>query len=163
MQEQVCKTGDVYYVMNRKEFFVFFLQKRRISTILCRLCQKDDCYNCNRFNYIREQLEKNHFFEADPEQLRQPILWQVFEDFSKKSNNFDKNTYKFRIYIKRKVFSKFLVKKYDFINDKIIETFSFFLVCRKIMSNHQYEVFSPLSYDDFNKKKKIVQPFDYYS
>ena len=46
---------------------------------------------------------------------------------------------------------------------KLLKFLVFFLVCRKIMSNHQYEVFSPLSYDDFNKKKKIVQPFDYYS
>ena len=110
--------------MKRQELLVFFLQKRRINTILCGRCQKDDCYICNRFNYIREQLEKKHFFEADPGWPRQPILWQVFDDFSKKSNNFDKNTYKFRIYIERKVFSKFLVKKYDFINDKIIEIFN---------------------------------------
>ena len=126
MQEKVCKTGDVYYIMNRQELFGFFLQKRRINTILCGRCQKDDCYNCNRFNYIREQLEKNHFFEADPGWRSQLILWQIFDDFSKKSNKFDKNIYKFRIYIERKVFSKFLVKKYDFINDKIIEIFSIF-------------------------------------
>ena len=126
MQEKVCKTGDVYYIMNRQELFGFFLQKRRINTILCGRCQKYDCYNCNRFNYIREQLEENHFFEADPGWPSQLILWQVFDDFSKKSNKFDKNIYKFRIYIERKVFSKFLVKKYDFINDKIIEIFSFF-------------------------------------
>ena len=111
MQEKVYKTGDVYYIMNRQELFGFFLQKRRINTILCGHCQKDNCYNCNRFNHIREQLEKTHFFEADPGWPRQSISWQVFDDFSKKSNNFDKNTYKFRIYIERKVFSKILVKK----------------------------------------------------
>ena len=125
MQQKICSKGE-YYIMNRQELLGFFLQKRRINTILYGRCQKDDCYNCNRFNYIREQLEKNHFFEADPGWRSQLILWQVFDDFSKKSNKFDKNIYKFRIYIERKVFSKFLVKKYDFINDKIIESFSFF-------------------------------------
>ena len=69
-------------------------------------------------------MKKKFFFEADPGWQRQLILWQVFDDSSKKSNNFDKNIYKFRIYIERKVFSKFLVKKYDFINDKIIEIFN---------------------------------------
>ena len=65
MQEKVCKkSGDVYYIMNRQELLGFFLQKRRNNTILCGRCQKDDCYNCNRFNYIREQLEKKIFFRS---------------------------------------------------------------------------------------------------
>ena len=49
-------------IMNRQELLGFFLQKKRINTILCGRCQKDDCCNCNKFNYIREQLEKNAFF-----------------------------------------------------------------------------------------------------
>ena len=52
MQEKVYKTGDVYYIMNRQELLGFFVQKRRTNTILCGRCQKDDCYDCNRFNYI---------------------------------------------------------------------------------------------------------------
>ena len=46
-----------------------------------------------------------------------------FGDFIKKPNNLDENIYKFRIYIEKTVLSNFLVKKYDFINDKIIEIF----------------------------------------
>ena len=55
---------------------------------------------------------------------RQPVLWQVFEDFRKSSNNVDKNTYKFKIYIEKTVISNFLVKKFDFKNDEIIEIFN---------------------------------------
>ena len=67
-------------------------------------------------------MEKNAFF-GKQDWLRQPILWQVFDDFIKKPNNLDENIYKFRIYIEKTVLSNFLVKKYDFINDKIIEIF----------------------------------------
>ena len=55
-------------------------------------------------------MEKNAFFERQ-DWLRQPILWQIFDDFSKKPNNLDKNTYRFRIYIEKTVLSDFLVKK----------------------------------------------------
>ena len=123
MQEKVYKTGDVYYIMNRQELLGFFLQKRRINTILCGRCQKDDCCNCNRFKYVREQLEKKNAFFEKQDWPHQPILWQVFDDFIKKPNNLDENIYKFRIYIEKTVLSNFLVKKYDFINDKIIEIF----------------------------------------
>ena len=116
MQQKICSKGE-YYIMNRQELLGFFLQKKRINTILCGRCQKDDCCNCNRFNYIREQLEKNAFFEKQ-DWLRQPISWQVFDDFIKKPNSLDE-----RIYIEKTVLSNFLVKKYDFINDKIIEIF----------------------------------------
>ena len=128
MQEKVCKKrGDIYYIMNRKELFGFFLQKRRNYTILCGRCV--DCYNCNRFNYIREQLEKNAFFERQygPKSepwLRQAILWQVFDNFLKEPNNLDKNRYKFRIYIHKTVLSNFSARRYDFKNDKIIEIFN---------------------------------------
>ena len=64
MQKKVCKKrGDVYYIMNRRELFGFFLQKRRNYRILCGQSQKVDCYSCNSFNYIREELEKNAFFK----------------------------------------------------------------------------------------------------
>ena len=62
------------------------------------------------------------FFEKQ-DWLRQPILWHVFDDFIKKQNNLDENIYKFRIHIEKTVLSNFLVKRYDFINDKIIEIF----------------------------------------
>ena len=128
MQQKICSKGE-YYIMNRQELLGFFLQKKRINTILCGRCRKDDCCNCNKFNYIREQLEKNAFFErqygpkSEPWPC-QPILWQVFDDFLKEPNNLDKNTYKFRIYIHKTVLSNFLVKRYDFKNDKIIEIFN---------------------------------------
>ena len=127
MQQKVCPVRGEYFVMNRQELLGFFLQKRRNNTILCKNCKK--CYNCNRFEYIKEQLEKNAFFERqlDPKQEpwpRQPVLWQVFEDFKKSSNNVDKNTYKFKIYIEKTVISNFLVKKFDFKNDEIIEIFN---------------------------------------
>ena len=123
MQQKICLKGE-YYIMNRQKLLGFFLQKRRINTILCGRCQKDDCCNCNRFKYIREKLEKNAFFEKQ-DWPRQPLLWQVFDDFIKKPNNLDENIYKFRIYIEKTVLSKFLVKKYDFINDEIIELFEY--------------------------------------
>ena len=126
MQQKVCPVRGEYFVMNRQELLGFFLQKRRNNTILCKNCKK--CYNCNRFEYIKEQLEKNAFFERQlgPKQepwSRQPVLWQVF-DFKKTSNKFDKNTYKFKIYIEKTVISNFLVKKFDFKNDEIIEIFN---------------------------------------
>ena len=52
------------------------------------------------------------------------MLWQVFEDLKKSLNKFDKNTYKFKIYIEKTVISNFLVKKFDFKNDEIIEIFN---------------------------------------
>ena len=129
MQPKVCPRRGENFVMNRQELLGFFLQKRRINTIFCGECQKDECYNCKRFYYIRNQLEKNAFFEKQigPKSEpwpHQPILWQVFDNFLKEPNNLDKNTYKFRIYIHKTVSSNFLVKRYDFKNDKIIEIFN---------------------------------------
>ena len=95
MQQKVCPRRGEYFVMNRNELLGFFFQKRRINTILCGRCQKDDCYDCNRFNFIREQLEKNSFFEKQigpKKESRQPVLWQVFDDFNKKPNQLDTNT-----------------------------------------------------------------------
>ena len=124
MPQKVCPVRGEYFVMNRQELLGFFLQKRRNNTILCKNCKK--CYNCNRFEYIKEQLEKNAFFERQlgPKQEpwpHQPVLWQVFNDLKKTSNKFDKNTYKFKIYIEKTVISNFLIKKYNLINNSIIE------------------------------------------
>ena len=69
--------------------------------------------------YIREQLEKSTYFEAQ-DWPRQPILWQVFDKFDKPPNC-QKNIYRLRIYIERTVKSNSFVKKNDFENDKIIE------------------------------------------
>ena len=116
MQQKVCPRRGEYFVMNRNELLgCFFFQKRRINTILCERCQKGDCYDCNRFNFIRKQIEKNTFFEKQigPKKepwLRQPVLWQDFDDFNKRPNQLDKNTYRFRIFIE-KGFIKFFNKK----------------------------------------------------
>ena len=69
--------------------------------------------------YIREQLEKSTYFEAQ-DWPRQPILWQVFDKFDKPPNC-QKNIYRLQIYIERTVKSNSFVKKNDFENDKIIE------------------------------------------
>ena len=126
MQQKVCQRRGEFFIMNLQELLGFFLKEKRNNTILCGNCKKEDCYNCNRFEYIKEQLEKNAFFERQlgPKQEpwpRQPVLWQVFNDFKKTSNKFDKNTYKFKIYIEKTVISNFLIKKYNFINNSIIE------------------------------------------
>ena len=109
MQQKVCQCCGEFFIMNRQELLGFFLQEKKNNTILCGNCKKEDCYNCNRFEYIKEQLEKNAFFERQlgPKQEpwpRQPVLWQVFNDFKKTS-----------------VISNFLIKKYNFINNSIIE------------------------------------------
>ena len=39
-------SNGVYHILNRQELLVFFIQKRRINTILCNCCKKEDCYNC---------------------------------------------------------------------------------------------------------------------
>ena len=88
------------------QFYVIVV-KRKIVTIV-------------RFNYICNQLEKNAFFEKQ-DWPRQLVLWQVFDDFDKKTNNLDENIYRFPIYIEKTVLSDYLVKKYDFVNNKIIE------------------------------------------
>ena len=118
MQPKVCPHCGEYFVMNRQELLGFFIQKKkkRINTILCGHCQKDECYNCNKFYYIRNQLEKNPFSEKKigPKKETwpsQPILWEVFDHFNKNQNNLDKNTYKFRIYIHKTVLSFFFSEK----------------------------------------------------
>ena len=105
--------------------FLGFFQKRRINTILCGRCQKDDCYDCNRFNFIRTIRKKCFEKQIGPKNHEpwphQPVLWQVFDDFNKKPNQVDKNTYRFRSFIEKSFIKFFSKKKKDFINDKIIE------------------------------------------
>ena len=59
--------------MNRQEVLSWFLGKRRENQNACKQCQKSGCYTCRRFEYIREQLQINAFFEAK-DWLRQPVL-----------------------------------------------------------------------------------------
>ena len=49
------------------------------------------------------------------------MLWQIFDNFEKEPNKYDKNIYRFRVYIERTVKSDVLIKKLDFVNNKIIE------------------------------------------
>ena len=125
MQQKSGKHGN-HSILNHQELIGDFLEKRRINSNICGCCEKANCNDCNRFNYIRNQLEKNAFFEIQ-DYPRQPILWQFFDDFDKVPNNLHKNVYRFCIYIEKTVLSNVLVKKYDFKNDKIIETLYFFL------------------------------------
>ena len=109
-----------YSIMNRQEVLSWFLGKRRENQNACKRCQKSGCHTCHRFEYIREQLQKNAFFEAQ-DWLRQPVLWQIFDSFEKELNKYDKNIYRFRVFIERTVKSDVLKKKSDFVNNKIIE------------------------------------------
>ena len=97
----LSKKFGYYSILNRQEVLSWFLDKRRENQNVCCRCQTSDCYTCNRFNYIRTQLEKNAYFEAQ-NWLCQPILWQIFEDFKKEPNRYDENIYRFCIYIERK-------------------------------------------------------------
>ena len=95
--------------------------KRRENQNACKRCQKRSCYTCGRFEYIREQLQKNAYFEVQ-DWPGQPVLWQIFDNFEGQPNKYDKNIYRFRVYIERTVKSDVLIKKFDFLNNKIIET-----------------------------------------
>ena len=97
----LSKKFGYYSILNRQEVLSWFLDKRRENQNVCCRCQTSDCYTCNRFNYIRTQLEKNAYFEAQ-NWLCQPTLRQIFEDFKKEPNRYDENIYRFRIYIERK-------------------------------------------------------------
>ena len=55
---------------------------------------------------------------------QQPVLWQVFNNF-KTSNRADKNIFKFRIIIEKNVSYNFLIKNFDFHENKIIEIYKY--------------------------------------
>ena len=86
--------------------------------MLCKCCKEKYCYICNHFAFIKEELLKNVFFEKMPDG-QQPFLWQVFNNF-KTLNRADKNIFKFRIFIEKKVCCNFLIKGFDFDENKII-------------------------------------------
>ena len=110
-----------YFVLNRKELLLFFLKQKRINNILCKCCKEKYCYICNRFAFIKEELLKNGFFEKMPDG-QQPVLWQVFNNF-KTPNRADKNIFKFRFFIEKKVCCNFLIKDFDFNENKITEIY----------------------------------------
>ena len=121
VEEKVCPRRGNFLVMNRQERLGFFLQTRRNKRLLCNDCS--DCYNCKRFEFIREEMDKNAFFTRDigPKKEpwpKQPILWQVFVN-----EDFKKNEFNFKIYIHKKFLSDFLIKKFDFEKNQIIEVF----------------------------------------
>ena len=107
-------------ILNRREIISWLLDKRRENQQNCSRSQKAGCYVCNRFNYIKTELQKNAFFEKQ-DWPRQPVLWQIHDNFNKEPIKYDKNIYRFRIYIERTVKSDYLIQKYDFVNDVILE------------------------------------------
>ena len=113
------KYGD-YLILNCQEIMAWFLDKRKENQNYCGHCEKRKCFVCQRFDYIKKQLQENAYFETQ-DWPRHPILWQIFDKFEKEPNSREKNIYRFHIYIERTVRSDSLVKKYEFLNDKIIE------------------------------------------
>ena len=89
------KYGD-YLISNCQEIMPWFLDKRKENQNYCGRCEKANCFVCQRFDYIRKQLQENAYFETQ-DWPRQPILWQIFDKFEKEPNLRDKNIYRFRI------------------------------------------------------------------
>ena len=110
-----------FLILNCQETISWLLDKKRENQGNFGCCQKAGCYVCNRFNYIKTELQKNAFFEKQG-WPRQPVLWQIHDNFNKEPIKYDKNIYRFRIYIERTVKSDYLIQKYDFVNDVILET-----------------------------------------
>ena len=110
-----------YLILNRQEIISWLLDERSENQENYGRCQKAGCYVCNRFNYIKTELQKNAFFEKQG-WPRQRVLWQIHDNFNKEPSKYDKNIYRFRIYIKRTVKSDYLIQKCDFVNDVILET-----------------------------------------
>ena len=107
-----------YFILNRKELLLFFLKQKR-TNILCKCCKGKYCYICNLFAFIKEELLKNGFFEKMSDG-QQPIFCQVFNNF-KMPNRADKNIFKFTIFIEKKFCCNFLIKDFDFDENKIRE------------------------------------------
>ena len=66
--------------------------------------------NKNAF-FVRDTGPKNELWP------KQPILWQVFDNKELEK----KNEFNFKIYIHKKFKSGFLIKKFDFKKNEIIE------------------------------------------
>ena len=69
----LSKKSGYYSILNHQEVLSWFLDKGRKKQNVCGCSQKLDCHTCNRFNYIRTQLEINAYFEAQDWPC-QPIL-----------------------------------------------------------------------------------------
>ena len=52
-----------YLILIRQEILSWVLDKRRENQENCSCCQKADCYVCNKFNYIKTELQKKVCFE----------------------------------------------------------------------------------------------------
>ena len=109
-----------YLILNRQKITSWLLYKRRENQQNCIHCQKASCYDCYRFNNIKTELQKNALFEKQ-DWPRQPVLWQIHNNFNKEPSKYDQNIYRFRIYFERTVKSDYLIQKYDFVNI-ILET-----------------------------------------
>ena len=70
MQQKVCPRRGTFFIMNRQELLSFFLQTRKNKKLLCN--DYNNCYNCKRFEFIKEELNKNAFFvrEIEPKKTR---------------------------------------------------------------------------------------------
>ena len=57
------KYGD-YLILNRQEIMAWFLDKRKENQNYCGRCEKASCFVCQRFDYIKKQLQENAYFET---------------------------------------------------------------------------------------------------
>ena len=92
--------------MDRNELLRVFLTQRKKNLNICKNCKKNNCYSCNKINFIKSELERNAFFSKDLGPMgdampHQPVLWQVFENYQKTG----------RIYLKMNLNLEFLLKK----------------------------------------------------
>ena len=51
-----------YLILIRQEILSWVLDKRRENQENCSCCQKAGCYVCNKFNYIKTELQKRMLF-----------------------------------------------------------------------------------------------------
>ena len=70
VEEKVCPRRGKFLIMNRQELLGYFLQIRRNKKLLCNDC--NECYNCKRFLFIREEMNKNAFFVRDTGPKNEP-------------------------------------------------------------------------------------------
>ena len=62
-EKMVCFNAKFgYLILNCQETISWLLDKRRENQGNCGCCQKAGCYVCNRFNYIKTELQKRMLF-----------------------------------------------------------------------------------------------------
>ena len=108
-------------MFDRKQTLDWFLCCRGVNILNCKNCGKEDYYLCGRFEYIKKQLDQNHYFEA-ANSIRQPILWRIYDNYNLKPNRLNLNKYTFCIKIHRTVKSDFLIKQLNFEEHEIEKT-----------------------------------------